>query len=237
MDGLTLAACLVASLPAGWLAGVWTDRIPDRADKVFSPLAGVRLHGRHLVVHLVVIGVFAATALRLDDAPPLVLVAHLGFFTALVALSAIDLETFRLPDRLVVPSLIGSLVVVTAASLLDDAAAQIRSALVGAAVYFGLLLVVHLISPRGMGFGDVKLAAVMGLYLGWPAESYSTTLAIVLWGMLLGFVVGALVGVVMFVARGRKSRAIPFGPFLAGGCIAGVLFAPSLLPATTALWY
>ena len=65
-----------------------------------------------------------------------------------------------------------------------------------AAIYFGFLFVAHLISPRGMGFGDVKLAAVMGLYVGWLGTTFVDALALVLWAMLIGFAVGSVFGFV-----------------------------------------
>ena len=71
---------------------------------------------------------------------------------------------------------------------------RIRYALVGAALYFGFLFVAHLISPRGMGFGDVKLAAVMGLYVGWLGSTLREALALVLWAMLIGFLAGSVFG-------------------------------------------
>ena len=82
-----------------------------------------------------------------------------------------------------------------------------------AAAAGGFLLLVALVYPRGMGMGDVKLAAVMGLYLGRSVAP----------ALLIGFAVGALVGIVMMARRGASARkqAIPFGPFLAlGGLVA-----------------
>jgi leader peptidase (prepilin peptidase)/N-methyltransferase len=84
-----------------------------------------------------------------------------------------------------------------------------------------------------MGFGDVKLAAVMGLYLGWLAPSYTGVFALVLWGMLVGFVAGSVVGIVMLVTR-RRSTPIPFGPFLATGALTVVLIGQHLVSVTLA---
>jgi leader peptidase (prepilin peptidase)/N-methyltransferase len=90
---------------------------------------------------------------------------------------------------------------------------------------------VHLISPRGMGFGDVKLAAVMGLYLGWLAPDYAGAAYIVLWAMLIGFLAGSVMGIAMLMAR-RRSTPIPFGPFLALGTITVVLIGQHLVSIT-----
>ena len=72
-------------------------------------------------------------------------------------MSAIDLELYRIPDRLVFPTLAIAVPGVVLISLQKDVPEAIPRALVGSATFFGLLLVFHLISPRGMGFGDVKL--------------------------------------------------------------------------------
>ena len=115
------------------------------------------------------------------------------------------------------PSIVISLVLVVAVSLIEDHPEWIRYALAGAGFYFGFLLLVHLIYPRGMGFGDVKLAAVMGLYVGWLGTSYTAAFGLVLWAMLIGFVIGSIIGMVLLAIR-RRSKQIPFGPFLALGC-------------------
>jgi leader peptidase (prepilin peptidase)/N-methyltransferase len=98
-------------------------------------------------------------------------------------------------------------------------------------MYFGFLLLAHLVYPRGMGFGDVKLAAVMGLYVGWLGSSTITAIGLVLWAMLLGFIGGAIVGTVMLAVR-RRSQPIPFGPFLALGTIIAVSASSSLVSPT-----
>ncbi len=127
-----------------------------------------------------------------------------------------------------VPTLIGSLVLIVVESLRAGTASTIQYALAGGAIYFVFLLVVHLISPRGMGFGDVKLAAVMGLYLGWLAPDYLTTFRLVLWAMLVGFVIGSIAGIALWAIRGRNA-AIPFGPFLAFGSLVVVLTSANIV--------
>jgi leader peptidase (prepilin peptidase)/N-methyltransferase len=116
------------------------------------------------------------------------------------------------------------------ASVVGEAPAQIRYAVLGGAFYFGFLLLAHLAVPSGMGFGDVKLAALLGLYVGWVATSGLTAVVLVLYAMLLGFVVGSAVGVVLFALHGRRSRHYPFGPFLIGGAVVVVTFSTELLP-------
>ena len=97
---------------------------------------------------------------------------------------------------------------------------------VGAIVAFVVLLVVHEMSPRSMGFGDVRFAGLIGLYVGWLG------LAQVPAALVLAFVLGAVVGVV-WLAAGRHGRRtpIPFGPFLAAGALVTVLWGQPLVHA------
>lgn len=165
---------------------------------------------------------FAAAAIRFgaDWALP----AYLVFFAALLVVTVIDLEHFIVPNRIVVATLAVSLPLLIVAAALGDDWSSLRTALLGALAAGGSLLIVNLISPRGMGMGDVKLAVVLGLFLGW------IDLAHVLLGLFLGFLLGALGGV-MLMAVGRRSRSdhLPFAPFLAGGAVLAVLLGGPIL--------
>ncbi len=88
-------------------------------------------------------------------------------------------------------------------------------------VAFGVLLVAALARPGGMGMGDVKLAGVMGLYLGAATAP----------AMLAAFLGGSLAGLVVVARRGAAARklAVPFGPFLAFGGVLGVVAGPQLV--------
>jgi leader peptidase (prepilin peptidase)/N-methyltransferase len=222
-----VVVCALLALPAGWFAAVLVERVPDRSP-LFRPLKPVRPSVRDLLVHALVLVLFVVAAVRFDDASVGELFAFLVLFTALAALAVIDGEIYRLPDLIVLPTLAASIPIIVIVSVAVDEPDRIRYALVGAAVYFGFLFVAHLISPRGMGFGDVKLAAVMGLYVGWLGTSYVEALALVLWAMLLGFLTGTVLGVVLLVAR-RGSRPFPFGPFLALGCVAAIVLSEGLV--------
>lgn len=226
-ESALLVLCGVLSLPAGWFAGVLYDRVPDGLP-LFRPLPRPRLAGVHLAMHLVMIAVFLLAARRFADAHGLELADYLLLFTALVALSFIDLDTLRLPDQIVAPLLVVSIPLIAITSLVQHDAARIRYAIAGGAFYFVFLLVVHLIIPRGMGFGDVKLAAVMGMYVGWLGHSVLSAISLTLYAMMIGFLVGSLVGLVVFAFR-RKSRAIPFGPFLAFGTVVVIIFSENLV--------
>jgi leader peptidase (prepilin peptidase)/N-methyltransferase len=85
------------------------------------------------------------------------------------------------------------------------------------AALFGFYFVVALISPRGMGFGDVKLSGVVGLYLGWIGWGA------LVFGAFAAFVLGGLVGIalILFAGGGRKTK-VPFGPFMLLGALVGI---------------
>ena len=218
--------CALISLPAAWFGGVLIDRVPG--NEPLRPLPGVRLRGWHLFLYLSMLATFTLMGVRFEGQPPLLIAGYLLVTGMLLTVSVIDIRCYRLPDRIVLPTLVASVALVVVESLRAGEPARIEYALAGGGLYFGFLLIVHLISPRGMGFGDVKLAAVMGLYVGWMADDYTTSVALVLWAMLVGFVVGSFVGIGLLAAR-RRNAAIPFGPFLAFGTITVVLLAPHLI--------
>ena len=222
-----LVVCAVLALPAGWFASVLADRIPDR-EPLFRPLKPVHLAGRDLALQVGVLALYLLAAWRFEDGAWGEMLAYCALFGVLAALSAIDVEHYRLPDLIVLPSLVGSIALIALLSIVYGDGGRIRYALIGAALYFGFLFLAHLISPRGMGFGDVKLAALMGLYVGWLGATFVDALALVLWAMLIGFAVGSAFGVVLLVAR-RRNRPFPFGPFLALGAVVAILASQSLV--------
>lgn len=223
--------CAVVALPVGWFAGLLIDRVPDRLG--LRPLPGVRLEGRYLAVQLTMLALFIAVGLRFEHAPFLLIVGYLYLTAMLVTVSAIDIACFRLPDVIVLPSFVFSVALVLVESLRQGEPRRIGYALAGAGIYFGILLVIHLISPRGMGFGDVKLAAVMGLYLGWLGAGYATSFVLVVWALLVGAVAGSIIGIVMLTVQGASRRTpIPFGPYLALGTMAVVLLTSHLVTQT-----
>ena len=145
---------------------------------------------------------------------PALLLATAGF----VALSGIDLHTRRLPDKVVFPTLALTAAGLVIAALVDDRLGDLGRAGIGALLGFAMFLVIHLVQPKGMGFGDVKFSLVCGLVLGWFG------LADVILGLYGGFVLGAVIGVVvMAVQSGGRKTAIPFGPFMAAGTLLQVL--------------
>jgi leader peptidase (prepilin peptidase)/N-methyltransferase len=153
--------------------------------------------------------------------------AFLVLAAAGVLLAVIDLEHLLLPNRIIGPTAAAAAALLAFAAVAGgDGHALLRAAL-GAAVLFVLYLVLALVAPSGLGMGDVKLAGVLGLYLGWLGWGS------VLIGTFTGFLLGGLVGVALMAVRraGRKS-ALAFGPFMLAGAFVAVFFANPL-----ASWY
>jgi leader peptidase (prepilin peptidase)/N-methyltransferase len=209
--------CLEASTSNPRLPAVpWTLR--GRRCRV----CGEGVSVRYPLVEVACAVLFAAAAVRfgLDAALP----AYLVFFACLLVVSVVDLEYSIIPNRIVYPTVFLSLPLLALAALAEGDLGRLGTALVGAAIAFAVLFVVHLISPASMGFGDVRLTFVLGLFLGWLGLSH------VVAGLFLGFALGAVVGVglVLTRRRGRKD-SVPFGPFLAAGAALAVLFGRPLI--------
>lgn len=172
----------------------------------------VRISPRYPLVEAGTAALFASTAWSVG--PHADLAAHLVVVASFVALSLIDLDTKRLPDVIVLPAFAATTVLLAVAALVDDRWPDLGRAGLGAAIGLGLLGLIHLVAPRGLGFGDVKLAGVCGLLLGWHG------LADVVLGLYGGFVLGAVVGgALIALGRARFGRSIPFGPFLAAATL------------------
>lgn len=147
-----------------------------------------------------------------------VLPAQLSFAALGVALALIDLDYHRLPDALVLPAypLIGALLV-GAAVWQHDGAALLRAVL-GAGALFALYLALALARPGGMGYGDVKLAGVVGALLGYMSVS-----ALVV-GAAAAFLLGGVGGGLLLAARrGSRRTAVAFGPFMVAGALVAIL--------------
>ncbi|WP_026551476.1 A24 family peptidase [Arthrobacter sp. H20] len=137
-------------------------------------------------------------------------------------LSVIDLRSHLLPNRIIFPAYPVAAVLLGLGALLAGEGERILSMGGGAAVLWLAYFVLRVIYPAGMGFGDVKLAALLGLYLGFAGWSH------LLWGTFAAFALGSCWGLVLIVGRrGTLKSAIPFGPFMVAGA-ALVLALPSL---------
>jgi leader peptidase (prepilin peptidase)/N-methyltransferase len=180
---------------------------------------GKRISPRYPLAELALGALYAGTVLALgtDDAGRLAL--GLVLCTILLAVTITDLELRLIPNLIVGPGAAAGLAIVAATD-----PGSIPENLLAAAIAGGLLFVVALAYPRGMGMGDVKLVAMMGIYLGRAVAP----------AVLVGFAVGALVGLAMIARRGSAARksAIPFGPFLALGGVIGLWFGDDIVE-----WY
>jgi leader peptidase (prepilin peptidase) / N-methyltransferase len=157
------------------------------------------------------------------------LVPYLLLFSVLLALSVIDLELYILPNRITYPSILASLVAIPVLSFAvrSDPTGSILFAFIGGIGFAGILLVTLLaweliVHKEGMGMGDVKLAVLLGLWLGWIHP------VLPLIALILSSVFGLLVGVGVLLVR-RESRPFPFGPWLALGTVVTILFASPIL--------
>lgn len=149
----------------------------------------------------------------------LALAGYLWFAAAGIALTLIDLDHRRLPDTIVLPSTLVIVVLLSSAALLNGEWSRLVATLGGGAALFAFYFLIALVYPRGIGGGDVKLAPLIGAiagFVGWAP------LAV---GAFAGFLLGAVVGLVLIAAR-RSSRrtGIPFGPFMLSGAWVGILW-------------
>ena len=180
---------------------------------------------RYPMVEAATAGTFAAAAGLLG--PVWVLPAYLWFGGVTIALVLTDLDIKRIPNRILYPGTIVAAILLGGGAALDGDLAQFGRALIGGAGYFSLLLLVALVARGGFGFGDVKLAFLLGMFTAYRA-----------WGSLFvavlgSFVIGGLLSIGLLAARrvGRKD-AIPFGPSMVLGSYVGIAFGESL-----ARWY
>ncbi|MEO5842848.1 MAG: prepilin peptidase [Acidimicrobiales bacterium] len=184
---------------------------------------------RYPLVEIATGALFALAAARIDRWVELA--AYLVAFAGLLALSAIDIDVQRVPVAVLYPTLGATAALLAIAAGVDDGWDDGARAIVGAAIGFALLRLVHLASPRGMGYGDVRLAILCGAVLGWHGLTY------VIVGLYSAFVLGAVVGVILIaVGRGRFGKAIPFAPYLAVAAIYVSLYGEPLARATRKLW-
>lgn len=178
-----------------------------------------RIPGRYPLTELGLGGLYVGTffALGADDLAQLAL--GLVLCTVLVAITITDLELRLIPNKIVAAGALAGTAIVLAGD-----AASIPERLIAAAAAGGALFLVALAYPRGMGMGDVKLVAMLGLFLGRAVAP----------ALLVGFAAGALVGLAMIARHGSEARkqGIPFGPFLALGGVVGLWFGDAIVD-----WY
>lgn len=185
---------------------------------------GEPISARYPLVELATALLFAATGWWVLASEPasvatgiVLFLAYAWFAGISIALTLIDLDTRRLPNVIVVPSIIVIALLLTAAAVLSgDYAALIRAAMGGASL-FAFYFILAFVRPGAMGGGDVKLAAVIGLVLTWIG-----------WGALIvgafaAFILGGILGLALMASRRATRRsAIPFGPWMIAGAWVGI---------------
>lgn len=179
---------------------------------------------RYPLVEAATASLFVVVALRIGWSwalPAFLYLAAIG-----LALALIDLDTHRLPDAIVLPSYpVAAALLVLASWGEGDWAALVRAAIGGAALWV-LYFALAVAKPGGMGFGDVKLAGVLGLYLGWVG-----------WGALVvgafaAFLLGGIFSIGLLLSgRAGRGSGIPFGPWMIAGAAIGVLVGEAVWSA------
>lgn len=188
---------------------------------ITAPVVATRVPGRReLGASALMTGLaFGLLAVRLGAVPALA--AYCALMAGLVAVSVVDARIGIVPRAVLYPSFAAMAVGLLAASAVDSRWRPLGNAAIGGAAAFAVFFALWWFFPRGLGYGDVRLAGVLGTALGWIGfgEIYV--------GFLVGCACGAVLGVVLMVGRGtgRKTR-LPFGPPLALGCAFGVLWGP-----------
>ena len=217
------SACPHCDHPLGW-----KDNIPI--------LSWVMLRGRcrycakrfsirYLIVEAATAVLFALAVVVIG--PVWVLPAYLWFIGVAVALTLTDLDHKLIPNRILFPSTAAAGVLLGLGAVLDGELGAYGRAILGGAAYFTVLLLIALVARGGFGFGDVKLAALLGMfagYLGWGP---------LLVAMFMPFAVGGVVSILLLITRikGRKD-AIPFGPYMVLGAYLAILLGDQIID-----WY
>lgn len=224
MSAVWAAEGFVAGVPAGAVlrSAVFQLSVPsDAPDRTNCPRCAAPVPrwfvlrcghcGQHFgtlgALELVTAVVLALLFGRFGGQPDMLAFCFLGALG--VALAAIDLSVQRLPDRLVLPAYPVMIVLLAIAALAGHNAAPLGRALLGGLVFGGTYLVLALLRPGGIGAGDVKLAGLAGLalgWLGWPT---------LIFGGALGFLLSGAVSLVLIAARRLTLQSmISFGPFI-----------------------
>jgi len=253
MSAAIEAVAGVVGLAIGSFVGVVADRLP-RHESVVSPashciacsapirtydniplasyvmlkgrcrVCGAHIPARDALLEVATGVLFVLVAWRIPSV--LALPAYCVLAASLVAMSAIDIEHMRIPTALVYSTgLLGAPLLVLASAGTHRWSALL-GALIGGAAAFAAFFALFFAVPKGIGFGDVRLAGLCGAFLGWLGYRY------VLVGFVLSFLVAGLPAIVL-LATGKVQRRtrIPFGPFLAAGTMITVLFGAPIISA------
>ena len=254
MVALMVAVFALLGMATGSFLNVLIDRLPAGKSVIFPPshcpscqrrlsardlvpvfsylwLRGrcrycqTRIPGRLLWVEIGTGAIFAYLYGRFGLSPELAVIAF--YFCLFIVLTAIDLEHGLILNRLVYPGIVVALAISAISEFLprlEEFVPGIASAAAGGATGLGLFLLIIIVSRGGMGWGDVKMAALIGLVTGFPLVFVALFLAVVLGGLIAWMLL-------LFRIRGRK-QSIPFAPFLSLGAMLALLWGSNILS-----WY
>ena len=166
----------------------------------------------------------SAAALGLVFGWNLSLLVVLPLVPVSVALAVIDWRTKLLPTRLIAPSYVMTIVAILVVWLVDSReVSDLQRTALGWLVYGGMFFLLWFVYPRGLGYGDVRLAGLLGLALGWVGWA---ELLLGIWtGLLLGGILGGLLSLVL------RRRDYPFGPFMLVGALLGIVLGQPVVSA------
>ena len=169
-----------------------------------------------IVIELTNAALYVLMAIRFGDTRAAI-PAFCILMSVLLAQTWIDLQTQRLPREITYTGIVSGAVALSVAAIVIGEPARIWMMALGAVIALAAMWLIYAVSRGGMGDGDVRLAPLLGMYLGWLNPG------IVLPGLFFGFIAGAVVGVgMMAVDRAGRRTAVPFGPFLALGTIVAI---------------
>lgn len=208
---LTVGAAILGGILGWWPLAAWADRNIHTPSTERMPLRRLRVWSAIATA----VG-FALLAWRFGPHPALP--ALLALVATGVVLSIVDLTEHRLPNAVVLPTVAIVAVLLVLASALTGEWLRLAWALAGGAGMFAFYFVLALISPKGMGMGDVKFAAPLGLVLGWFGWN------VWLVGLAAGFIIGGVVSLIALLLRRVTLRgSIPFGPSMLAGALVAIL--------------
>jgi leader peptidase (prepilin peptidase)/N-methyltransferase len=180
------------------------------------------ISGRYPLVELGCAGLFAGTAARFGFAWEVP--AFLVLFAGLLALSVIDVERLILPRVIVWPVSAAVSVMLVLASAMTGEWHDLVVGVICGAIWFALFYAMFAVSPKLLGFGDVRLAPVLGLALGWLGVRY------VVLGLFAANFFGAAIGIALIgTHRTTRQQQLPYGVFLALGCAFAVFAGPEIV--------